>query len=109
MSDENNSVRYSSFWPLLILTSGFTVWCSYQLFEINRQRIAYNAQYESLAPLIAPSQNAQAKLRAIVEDLIQTSGKDQYAAQILKESIQAGIIHVNKNGNTTATPAEPAK
>ena len=109
MSDENNNVRYSSFWPQFILMIGFLIWSSYQLYAINSQRLAINQQYKALEPAIVPSQNAEAKLRAIVQDLIQTSSKDTYAAQILKESIQAGILHVNKNAsNATAAPATPA-
>jgi hypothetical protein len=109
MSDNNGN--YSSFWPLLILLSGLTVWSAYQLYAINSQRIAINQQYAALAPGVAPSQNAEAKLRALVQDLIQTSAKDTYAAQILKESVQAGILHVNKSSgtNSTASPAAPAK
>lgn len=109
MSDNNGT--YSSFWPLLILLSGLTIWSAYQLYAINSQRIAINQQYAALAPGVSPSQNAEAKLRALVEDLIQTSAKDPYAAQILKESVQAGILHVNNKStgtNSTAAPA-PAK
>jgi len=90
---------------------GFTIWSAYQLYAINSQRLALNAQYAALEPAIVPSQNAQAKLRAIVQDLIQTSSKDANAAQILKESIQAGILHVNKSSgtNTTTAPETSAK
>ena len=38
------------------------------------------------------------------------SAKDPNATQIVKESIQAGILHFNKNStgtNTTTTPAAP--
>ena len=103
----SNDTKYSSFWPMVILMGGLIAWCGYQLFEINKQRMAYNAQYDAMAQYIAPSQKAEAELRSIVEDLIQTSNKDQYAAQILKESIQAGIIHVNNNkADTSAAPAK---
>jgi hypothetical protein len=89
---------------------GLLVWSSYQLYAINSQRLAINKQYEALEPAIVPSQNAEAKLRAIVQDLIQMSAKDPNAAQILKESIQAGILHVNNTAGTNATaPAAPAK
>lgn len=109
MSDDNGNCRYSSFWPQFILMAGFLIWSSYQLYAINSQRLAINREYEALVPGIVPSQKAEAKLRAIVQDLIQTSAKDANAAQILKESIQAGILRVNKNdANATTPPAAPA-
>ncbi len=109
MTDENIPVKYSSFWPQFILMIGLFIWCSYQLYAINSQRLAINQQYKALEPAVVPSQEAQAKLRAIVQDLIQTSSKDANAAQILKESIQAGILHVNKTSgtNTTVAPEAP--
>lgn len=120
MSDEiPNVVKYSSFWPQFILMLSLAFGFGYQVYEVNSQRLAILQQYETLAPGVVPSQNAAIKLRAIMQDLVQAAGnKNTYATQILKESIQAGILQVNNKGSTAAASsastnappaAEPAK
>lgn len=112
MSDENirYSPRYSSFWPMFILMSGIFIWCAYQLYAINSQRVVIDQQYEALAATVEPAEGAQKRLFSLAQDLVQMSAKDPNATQIVKESIQAGILHFNKNStgtNTTTTPAAP--
>lgn len=103
---ESSSVRYSSFWPLIILLSGLLLWSGYQVFAANSQRNVYNAEFQNAIPTINAAENVQAKYVALMKDLIQTSAKDPYAAQIVKEATQAGLLHVNPSEtNSTATPA----
>jgi hypothetical protein len=111
----SSNVRYSSFWPLLIMLLGLTLWCGYQLYAMNGQCNAINQQYTALEPSVAPAQNMRDKFASVGKDLVDVAAKDANAAQIVKEAIQAGIFHVNQSStptpgtNSTTTPAEPAK
>jgi len=106
MSDEQNSVRYSSFWPQFILMAGLLIWSSYQLYAVNSQRMAINKQYDSLASVVGPAQVAQKRLYALAQDLIQISAKDTYAAQIVKE---ANIRMTPTPGANGAAASAPSK
>jgi predicted negative regulator of RcsB-dependent stress response len=113
MSDEFDSseINYSSFWPLLILLVGFILWLTFQDYELNNQRSAYSKQFQAALPTITEARNIGDRYVALMKDLVQTSAKDQYAAQIVKDAIQAGLIHVNPptGTNSTSTPTEPTK
>jgi len=105
MSDENIPVRYSSFWPQFILMIGLVIWCSYQVYAMNSQRIAINQQAEALTPMLQPANTAQKRLYALAQDLIQVSAKDANAAQIVKE---ANIrVNAQPNTNSGVAPAPP--
>ena len=111
MSDEfdhNPENNYSTFWPLLILIIGLLGWSAYQVYAANSQRSVYNKQFQAALPTITEAQNVSARYVALMKDLVQTSAKDQYAAQIVKDAIQAGLIHVQQNAtNGAGTPVAP--
>jgi len=111
MSDEfdhNPENNYSSFWPLLILIIGLMGWSAYQVYAANSQRSVYERQFQAALPTITDAQNVSARYVALMKDLIQTSAKDQYAAQIVKDAIKANMIQVQPNAtNGAGTPAEP--
>jgi predicted negative regulator of RcsB-dependent stress response len=104
-SVDSNNVYYSPFWPLAIVLAGFIIWLGYQIFTLNQQRSYANSQVEALTPTVQQAQMAQNRLISLLRDLAQTSSKDQYAAQILKEAVDAGLLHVTPNANTNAAPA----
>lgn len=113
MSDEYETIEtsYSPFVPLLVLVIGLLIWIGYLDFAQNSQRSVYNQQFTAAVPTINAAQGVGNKYVALMKDLLQTSAKDQYAAQIVKDAIKAGWIKVNPNGtsgtNTTTTPAAP--
>jgi hypothetical protein len=113
MSDEfdpNPDNNYSPFWPLLILMIGLLGWSGYQVFATNSQRNVYDKQFQAEIPTITEAQNISTRYVALMKDLVETSAKNQAAAQIVKDAITAGLIHVqpNANGtNSTETPAAP--
>jgi len=108
--DHNPEINtYSSFWPLLILTIGLLIWSGYQVYATNSQRSAYDKQFQAAIPTINEAQNIGTRYVALMKDLVQTAQKDSAAAQIVKDAIQAGLIHVNPPaGNTNATPVGSA-
>ena len=113
MSDEfdtNPDNNYSSFWPLLILIIGVFIWIAVQDYELNIQRNAYNAQLDDkrLQTALAETQTIETKYKALMGDLYQTAQKDPTAAQIVKDAVQLGMIHIQPNAtNSAAAPAEP--
>ncbi len=115
MSDEYEAIEtsYSAFVPLLVLLIGALIWIGYLDFAQNSQRSVYNQQFTAAVPTINAAQDVGNKYVALMKDLLQTSSKDQYAAQIVKDAIKAGWIRVNPAGtpmagtNTTTTPAAP--
>ncbi len=114
MSEEydDSDISYSTFWPLLILVSALLIWAGYQDFAQNSQRSLYHEQFQGAIPTINQAQGIQTRYIALMKDLLQTSAKDPYANQIVKEATQAGLIRINPapaGTNTTTTPAEPAK
>ncbi len=115
MSDEfeqNPENTFSSFWPLLILIVGMFVWASYQVYATNSQRIVFEKQFQAALPTITEAQNVSTRYVALMKDLVETSAKDPAAAQIVKDAIAAGLIHVQPNANGTnsvAAPAAPSK
>ena len=115
MSDDfvpTSENHYSSFWPLLILVIGLLVWFALQDYALNSQRVAYNAQFQDkqLQATFNESRSISARYVALMKDLVATSQKDPAAAQIVKDAMTAGLIHIQPNStNSTTTPAEPAK
>jgi hypothetical protein len=113
MSDEFDLTpdnNYSTFWPLLILVSGFLIWFGIQDYGLNSQRSADEKQFQAALPTINEAQNVSTKYKALVNDLFQTAQKDPAAAQIVKDAIQAGMLRVQQNAtNSVATPAAPSK
>jgi len=110
MPDDYDQVRYSSFWPLAVLLFGLLMWTGYQDFAANKQRNVYDSEYQSALPTIGEAEKVQGKYIALIKDLVQTSNKDPYAAQIVKEATAAGLLHQNSGGtNSTGSPSAPAK
>jgi hypothetical protein len=111
MSDEFDHIpenNYSSFWPLLIVVSGLFVWSAYQVYATNSQRSVYDKQFQAALPTINEAQNVSTRYVALMKDLVETSAKDPAAAQIVKDAIAAGLIHVQPNANGTNSAATPA-
>ncbi len=79
---------FSSFWPLLILLVGLTIWMAYQVYEANNVRSTYSQQFQSAVPTINQAQAVQDRYVKLMKDLIETSAKDNAAAQIVKEATQ---------------------
>jgi len=114
MSDEfdhNPETHYSPFWPLVILISGILIWSAYQVYATNSQRNVYDRQFQAALPTITEAQNVSTRYVALMKDLVETSAKDPAAAQIVKDAIAAGLIHVQPNATNgaAATPPAPAK
>jgi predicted negative regulator of RcsB-dependent stress response len=106
--DLNTETKYSAFWPLLILLIALLIWTGYQDWAMNKQRSVASQQLEAATPTINQAQNVEARYKALMEDLIQTSQKDPAAADIVKAAIQAGLIRIqNKDTNATTNPAPP--
>jgi len=101
MSDEydNQDSSFTVFWPAVILLSGLLIWSGYQVYAQNSQQAS----------------GIQTRYVNLMKDLIQTSQKDQYAAQIVKEAEASGLIQVKPttapaaaaDTNSTATPDAP--
>ncbi len=112
MSDEfepTSDTNASPFWPLLILMVGLLGWAMYQDWATNSQRVVYDNQFKNAVPTITEAQNVSTRYVALMKDLVETSAKDPAAAQIVKDAIQAGLIHVQPNTtNAAGTPSEPA-
>jgi hypothetical protein len=111
MSDEfepNPENNFSTFWPLLILISGLFIWSGYQVYATNSQRVVYDKQFQAAIPTITEAQNVSTRYVALMKDLVETSAKDPAAAQIVKDAIQAGLIHVQPNANGTNAPSAEA-
>jgi hypothetical protein len=117
MSDEfdnNPENNYSSFWPLLILVGGLLIWFAIQDYLLNNQRSAYNKQFQDpqFVSMVSQADNVSTRYVALMKDLVETSAKDPTAAQIVKDAIASGLIHVQPNANGTnsaTTPAAPSK
>ena len=112
MSDEYDNESFSPFWPLAILLTGLVIWSGYQVYAVNSQRSIYDQQFQGAVPTITQAQGISKKYVDLMKDLVETSAKDQYAAQIVKEATAAGWIHVQPNAggtNATTTPTPPAK
>jgi predicted negative regulator of RcsB-dependent stress response len=105
---EGGNVYYSPFWPLTIVLLGFTLWLGYQIFISTQQRMASNSQLNQMVPTLQQADTAQKRLVALMQDLAQTSAKDPYANQIIKQAIAAGLLRVNPTTNAAAAPAAPA-
>jgi hypothetical protein len=97
MSDESDNEVYSSFWPLLIVAVALIGWLGYQAVESYNQKSALNTEFEAAVPTINKAQDAQSKLYAVAQDLIQVSAKDANAAEIVKEA----QIQVHKADDST--------
>ncbi len=117
MSDEydNQDSSFTVFWPAVILLSGLLIWSGYQVYAQNSQRAVYNKQFQAALPTLNQASGIQTRYVNLMKDLIQTSQKDQYAAQIVKEAEASGLIQVKPttapaaaaDTNSTATPDAP--
>jgi hypothetical protein len=118
MSEEydNESTNYTPFWPLVIFLAGFAITAGIQLYQVNAQRMALSAQFQSEIPTIQAADGWYARFGSVLNDLVKTAEKDPVAAQIAKEAIQAGvqtgIVQIKQNApaastNGMTTPAAP--
>lgn len=109
MSDELEHLsenNLSPFWPMLILVIGFLIWYGVQDFELNNQRSGLQKQLEAAQPTINQAHNIRDHYVALMKDVLQTAQKDSVAAQIVKDAIAAGWIHVQPNSGAPAPSAE---
>ena len=105
--DSSSNENFSSFWPLLIVLVGLLIWSGYQVYATNSQRRVYDQQFQNAMPTIQEAQNVSTRYVALMKDLVETSAKNPAAAQIVKDAIAAGLIHVQPNA-TNGAPAAPA-
>jgi hypothetical protein len=113
--DNESTPAYSAFYPLLILLVGIIIWAGYQVYMANSQRSATAAQIQQAMPSIVQAQNIKDRYVSLMKDLIETAGKDQQAAQIVKEATAAGLLRVQQpapgadtNAPAASAPAAPA-
>ena len=76
---------YNSFWPLLILLVGLTLWTGFQAYTNYSQGSYLNTAFDKAKSSINNSQKVHEQLLGFAQDLIQTADHDTYAAQIVKE------------------------
>jgi type II secretory pathway component PulL len=93
---------YSAFWPLLIFLAAFVLVTFYQFYGILAQRSLINKQYDLEAPNAQKADDARAQFSSIVKDLVATSNKDNNAALVLRQGMQAGFLHPEQNTNAAA-------
>jgi len=110
MSEEydNDSTTFSPFYPLLVLLVFLLIWVGYQVFAANSQRSVFAQQFQAAVPTINQAQNIKDRYVALMKDLIETAGKDDKAAAIVKEATQAGLLRVQQPEGGSATNAAPA-
>jgi Tfp pilus assembly protein PilE len=107
MSEEFETVEttdepsYSAFWPVLILVIGLLLWSGYQAYGAYVQSTNLTKALVAAQPTVQTAQNVQAKLYSVAQDLLQTSAKDNNAAQIVKEN------NIQINGPTNAADTAP--
>jgi hypothetical protein len=108
--EPSSNENFSSFWPLFILICGMLIWSGYQVYATNSQRRVYDQQFQNAMPTIQEAQNVSTRYVALMKDLVETSSKNPAAAQIVKDAIAAGLIHVQPNATNgaAAAPAAPA-
>jgi hypothetical protein len=106
---DSESSSYSIFWPALILLIGLVGWSGYHVWAQNQQRTVFHDQFMAAMPSINQAKVVQDRYVALMKDLIQTAGKDQYAAGIVKDAEAAGMLRVQPaaDTNSTSTPAAP--
>jgi hypothetical protein len=107
-SESHSEPHFSSFWPLCIVLTGLLIWSGYQVYATNSQRSLYSKQFNTALPTITEAQNVGTRYVQLMKDLVETAQKDPAAAAIVKDAIQAGLIHVNPGTNANATPVGPA-
>ena len=111
MSDELEHIPengFSPFWPVLILVIGFLIWYGVQDFELNNQRSLLQKQLDAAQPTISQAQNIREHYLALMKAVLQTAQKDSVAAQIVKDAIAAGWIHVQQPAPGAAPAPAPA-
>jgi hypothetical protein len=101
MSEEFPAPTYSSFWPLLIFFIGSITWTSFQIYQINVQRLNLIQQTASSTVMVNKSQDAQSKFANLGQDLLQVSVNDSNAAAIVRE---IGLSSQPAPGAKTPTP-----
>jgi len=108
--DDNESIAFSPFYPLLVLLIGLILWAGYQVYAANSQRSVYEQQFQSAIPAINQAQNVKDRYVALMKDLIETSAKNTNAATIVKEATAAGLLRVQQPaaGAEAGTNAAPA-
>jgi hypothetical protein len=110
---DDESPRYSAFWPLVILLAAFAISFIYQVVELISHRSYVNHEYAQASQSIPKAQAAQDRLVALIKDIAKAAPKDPNAMQVLRLSAQSGIIRERAPnpapaaGDTNAAPANP--
>ena len=98
MDNETTSPKVLSlFWPLQIFLTVMALCLGNQLYLLNGQRLANEQSIRSLAQAYRAALQAEDKLNALLQDLLQTAPQNANAAQIVNEF----GIHASKK-NTEA-------
>jgi hypothetical protein len=107
--EDSSNEQFAAFWPLLILIAGLFFWSAFQAYSSYRQSSNLNAELEIAAPTVKKAQEVQTKLYGLAQDLLQTSTKDNYAAQIVKEAnIQVHAPATNAPDDAAPASSSPA-
>lgn len=108
--DNSAEGHFSAFIPLTIVLAGFILWIGFQDYALNSQRVEYDKQITAAMPTYNQAVVYANRYKGLLKELIEVSAKDQAAAAIVKEAMQAGWIsfqpNTPANGATGAAPAE---
>jgi hypothetical protein len=74
----------SPFIPMVILLTGLLLWSGYQATSAYRQNDQLSSDFDAAAPTVRKAQAVNDRFTAMVQDLVQLSSKDQYAAALVK-------------------------
>ena len=106
MSHTQEPVRYSIFWPFVILVSGTILLYGYQLYMVIGERNSLNAQFQASLPQIQAAADARNKFVTFAKDLVDTAATDPYAAEIVKEANLRIQTNAAPAGTTAPTPSK---
>jgi hypothetical protein len=110
MSDDA-SPRYSAFWPVAIVLAAFLVSYIFQIAVVVSHRNAVNGEYKQAAQSLPKAQEARDRLVTLLTDVAKTAQKDPNAMQIVRLSLQNGILHEKQtapaSSDANTAPATP--
>jgi hypothetical protein len=106
---ESTEEVFSPFWPVFILAGGLLLWTGFQAFSTVVQGWNSRSELQAAGPTVNAAVQAQNKLYALAQDLLQTSAHDSNAAQIVKEAnIQVRAPETNAPNATAPDASAPA-
>jgi hypothetical protein len=108
---DDASPRYSAFWPMTIVLTAFAISFIVQIVGLIERRGSVNREYAQAAQAFPKAQAAHDRLVALLKDVAGTARTDPNAAQIVRLSLQSGILQQRAaapaGSETSAAPATP--